>query len=500
MNILYRGCASKRGYQSRILRELYKKGIFTKCTIVTQSLDDRDKYPKNIYHEIPAHIGYATKYNNICDMDAIPEPSEELLRELRQYENEAFNMTCRNYHMHIMHFDEMAREYWQHVKFWNWVLEEDKIDFVFLTTTPHHVWEYIIYALAKVKKIPVLIISVANVPGLNEVGTSLDNLGKNTSICYEKMLACDMDENVQNFYDRVLTQKAYMPIKEREKNLNRQKKWVYNTYHRRLVNQVIKNEAIWKDIIEKRTKDKLRKDWAIYKNNISMILRIVGGSLNQRDARYYNKVVAQAVNYNKKYIYYALQYFPESSVLPRAGVFWNQLLAIKMLAKVGKKYDVAVYVKEHWIEEARTKAFYDELTHIDNVYRVSTGEDTYKIIEHAIAVSSMTGTCMNESIIKGKPVITFANHCLCGAPGVFRVGSEEEVEQALKDILSPKFEVNAEEVKRYYSAMSKTLVKGYLDWPEKPEYDLRDCIKETVQVIEAFVRDGMKEDFCYIKE
>ena len=65
LNILYRGCESREGYQSKILNELYEKGIFTKCTIITQTADGQDKYPAGIYHEIPAGIGYKCRYKEI---------------------------------------------------------------------------------------------------------------------------------------------------------------------------------------------------------------------------------------------------------------------------------------------------------------------------------------------------------------------------------------------------------------------------------------------------
>lgn len=499
MNILYRACASRKGYQAKILRELYKKQIFEKCTIISQTLDGKDIYPKEIYHEIPAGIGYAANYNSICDMDSLPELSENLLTALREYENVAFNMTCRNYHMHIMYFDEMEEEYLQHVKFWNWILEEDKIEFVFLSTVPHHAWEYILYALAKIRKIPVLIESVANIPGLNEVGTSIETIGKNTGKCYETLEIVDMDKNVQKYYNKILEQREYISLRERNRKLKENKEWVYRTYYQPIVSRLLYCKRIYTDIIEKRTRDKLKKDLMLYKKDVFMMLRILNGRNKMHDSKYYNKFIAQAINYNKKYIYYALQYFPEASTLPRGGVFCNQLLAIKILAKCAQKYGIAVYVKEHWGEEGRTKLFYDKLSQIQNVYRLSTGEDTYKIIDHAVAVSSQTGTCMTESIVKGKPVLTFANHCLCGAPGVFRVGSEEDVDRALREIMSPNYVIDEFEVKKYFTALTKTLVKGYLDWPKNPEYDLHDCIDETVNLIETFVRNGMKEDFCYIK-
>lgn len=499
MNILYRACASKRGYQSRILKELYKKGIFDKCTVITQTLDGKDNYPKEIYHEIPAYIGYSANYNNICDMEMLPEVPEQIMLGMAKYESTALNMTCRNYHMHIMYYDEMYKEYLEHVKFWNWILDKDKIEFVFLITVPHHVWEYVLYSLAKVKNIPVLLEMGTGISGLNEVGTSIETKGQNVKKYYDLNKECKMDENVQNYFNQVLESRSYIPIKKQEKMAKKCEKWIYETYYKSFIERILKNETLFKDIVEKRTKSKLKKDLLLHRQNLKTLFRLISAKKNIRNREYYNRNIAQAVNYNKKYILYALHYWPEAVTLPNGGVFWNQLPVIKMLAKCAQKRGISVYVKEHWNQWGRTSEFYRELRSIPNVYLLSTNEDTYKLIDHAVAVSTLSGTCINECIIKGIPVLKFANNYMCGAPGVYRVGSEAEIDKVLNIIMSDNYSIDPVEVKRYYATLSNTLVKGYLDWPCNPVYNLKDCISDTVQLIEKFVNEGMPEDFCYVR-
>lgn len=500
MNILYRACASKKGYQSRVLKELYKRGVFDRCTVVTQPLDGKDHYPEEIYREIPAYIGYEAKYNSICDMEMLPEVPEKIMRSMLEYESVALNMASRNYLTHIMYYDEMYKEYMMHMKFWNWILDTEKIEFVFLITVPHYMWEYVLYALAKVKNIPVLLELDIAIQGLNQVGTSIESLGQNVKKYYDSNPKCEMEENIKKYYKGILEKKSSGGMNNSRNVLVEKRKWEAERSYKPLVRRIFNNKLLLTDIIEKRTKSKFRKDVKACMKDIKMLYRIIGEQTNVRKIDYYNKNIAEAVNYKKKYIFYTLQYDPECGILPMGGVFWNQLSAIKMLAKSAQKHGVAVYVKEHWIQWGRKKAFYEELRSIPNVYLVSSTEDTYKLIGGAVAVSSLAGTCLQEGIVKGIPALTFANHFMSGAPGVYRVGSEEEVNNALKLILSDNYSINPKEVENYFAAFSNTLVRGYLSWPRNPVYKLSDCIADTVNLIEKFVEAGMPEDFYFVKE
>ncbi len=499
MNILYRACASKNGYQSRILKKLYKKGIFEKCTVITQPLDEKDDYPSDIYHEIHAKYGYACSYFRICDVDELPEVPETILREMEKYKAVALNMTCRNHHMHLLYYDEMEYEYMLHVKFWNKILDDDKIDFIFLTTTPHCAWEYVIYALGKIKRIPVLIETVANIPGFNEVGTSLDTLGKNTMVCFVEGKYNGMDRYVREYYDKVLNSNEFTSKSKKTEVLKEQIKWVNRLYYKPLVKRVFNSDNVFSMIHNLRSDE---KEYNIrMHHNIELLMRFLVKRLNYGDQDYYDRRVAsRKIDLSGKFIFYALQYFPESSVLPRGGVFWNQINAIRMLAHAAQKRGINVLVKEHWIEESRAKRYYQELKSIKGVFCVKSSEDSSKLINKAVAVASETGTCLQESIIKGKPAITFADHYMCGAPGVFRVHDEGEIERVLTMITEENFKISEKNVEKYFEAISKTLVKGYLDWPSGPHINLKECITDTVDLITRFVKEGMKEDFLYIKD
>ena len=249
MNMLYRACASREGYQSTILRKLYDCGIFDKCTVITQTLDNRDVYPSKVYHEIKAKYGYACTYDEICSIEDISEVSEDVLIGMSRYESTALNMTCRNHHMHIMYYDEMYKEYMIHVKFWNYILDNDKIGFVFMCTTPHCTWEYVIYALAKTKGIPVLIETVSNIPGYNEVGTSISRMGLSTKICFNNKKYDLIDKNIHQYIDDVKRRSESLNLHDKQVIIKEQKRWVKTLYYKPLIKKVI-NMAVYRKILD----------------------------------------------------------------------------------------------------------------------------------------------------------------------------------------------------------------------------------------------------------
>ena len=500
MNILYRGCESREGYQSKILNELYEKGIFTKCTIITQTADGQDKYPAGIYHEIPAGIGYKCRYKEICDIDNLPALSEDILLKMKKYESTALDMNCRNYHMHINNYNEMEAEYLEHLRFWNYLLDNEQIKFAFFCTVPHHMWEYIIYALAKVKNIPVLIVSISNILGLSEVGTSIENLGNNGVKYFKEHHSYVLGKEINEYYNKLKTEKKYLSVKERQNLRKNNEKWVFKAYYNGILSPIkYKSRAIIKDVATCNIA-KLKKDYKIFHDSFECGIRILGHKLKMKDERYYDKHFAVEVDFDSKYIFFALQYVPESSVLPRGGAFSNQLLSIRILAQAAAKRGIKVYVKEHYLQHAKEKMFYEELKNMPNVYMLSIMEDTYKIIDKSLAVSSQTGTCMTEAIVRGIPVITFGNHVMCGSPGVFRVGSIEETNKVLDIIDSSEYHIDEKEIKRYFHALEKTLVKSPCEWRQIQKFPMSEWVIETVDVIEKFVEDGMAENFYYYKQ
>lgn len=131
MNILYRPCASKENYVLNVLEALRERKLFERCTVVSQTLDDGDRYPEEYYHEIKAWYGYQTSYNVICNYDELPAIPKSIWIALLPYKSTILDLTGRAYDMHILNYEEMELRYIKHVRFWNYILDTDKIGFCF---------------------------------------------------------------------------------------------------------------------------------------------------------------------------------------------------------------------------------------------------------------------------------------------------------------------------------------------------------------------------------
>lgn len=115
------------------------------------------------------------------------------------------------------------------------------------------------------------------------------------------------------------------------------------------------------------------------------------------------------------YVVFFLHYQPEESTLPRGGVFAQQLIAITKLRSI-TPVDVSVLVKEHpsmfrhdhtLSIVVRNSQFYEFIHRLRGVYVVPQETDTFKLIDNARAVATITGTVAIEALARGKPVICF---------------------------------------------------------------------------------------------
>ena len=222
MNLLYRAPASVGGSNAKCLKALDEKLHFNKCVVVDQSAEEADIYRGKKYIKISAGIGYHCQYDDILDMNKISALDRELLEAMEEYKSTCLNMSLRNYNIHVGNYYEMESEYLKHLKFWNYIFENHNIDFVFLATIPHHMWEYMVYALAKCKKIPILLVGTSHIFGLAMVGTSIENMGINiANMCKLgiNLNRTELHEIVKEYYNK--SSKKHSCLSNRDKKERR---------------------------------------------------------------------------------------------------------------------------------------------------------------------------------------------------------------------------------------------------------------------------------------
>ena len=167
--------------------------------------------------------------------------------------------------------------------------------------------------------------------------------------------------------------------------------------------------------------------------------------------KFYDSVSVE-LDTSKKYVFYALHFDPEATIMARAR-FANQLMIIKQLSQSLPKGWI-LYVKEHpdqfqmiksgrWfylmsIHKYRTKEFYKEILKFSNVQFLKFSVKSQDIIKSAEAISTINGTIASEALAYDKPLILFGHQStpfgLC--KDVFKVTSAKQCQEAMNQIES----------------------------------------------------------------
>lgn len=169
--------------------------------------------------------------------------------------------------------------------------------------------------------------------------------------------------------------------------------------------------------------------------------------------RFYQRHVTE-VNYNSKFVFFALHYQPEATTFPLGGVFENQLLAIKILSASIPK-DWTIYVKEHPRQfetkivsrkdirkgislerrHYRNKEDYRNMLRIGNVKLVDVRENTLELIRKSVFTATITGSVGWESLLERKACVNFANSWYSSCNSCYVISSVDECKRAIRDLL-----------------------------------------------------------------
>lgn len=114
----------------------------------------------------------------------------------------------------------------------------------------------------------------------------------------------------------------------------------------------------------------------------------------------------------QKYLYYPLHTSPEYSNQFQGTMWMDQICLIELLAK-SIPNDWIVYVKEHpatLTARVRPDDYFKKILSFPNVKMAPLDADMHKLIINAQMVAVVTGTSGWEAILRGKPLITFADN------------------------------------------------------------------------------------------
>lgn len=169
----------------------------------------------------------------------------------------------------------------------------------------------------------------------------------------------------------------------------------------------------------------------------------------------YLKSMMNKVNYDKKFVFFALHLQPELHTSTLGNEYNDQVLAIERLSNLIPD-DWIIYIKEHpnQMEYQRDKYFFERLKSIKKAKLISYEEDNNQLIEKSQFVSTITGTIGWQAIQKRKPVLIFGKSWYMKLNGVFKYN----IELKLSDIMN--YEIDLNELQQNYNLLMTKTRKG----------------------------------------
>lgn len=339
-------------------------------------------------------------------------------------------------------YHERKRYYENDLRCMLWILENYKIDVCVFSTIPHISFDFALYGLCKYLGIKIV---------MGYFGIPIPHRSVTT------FYMSDIFDPIPQLNDFKPTGKNDSKIK-----VPTRMQYYYDHYGR------------GKDVIKPFVYD---SDYVVETNKLQSFLKLIRKKIKQRDLitsirkkivqyfvgkrmeRYLNKY--QVDKAEGKYIYYPLHYQPECTSLPMGGAYYNQIHVIRLLSQCLPE-GVTLYVKPHPRRNLLTNEdFYDQIRELKNVKLLSSKANTYELIDNALAVVSLTGTAIAESLIRGIPVIMFGYHFWKYAPNVFHCASENDCQSAIKTICDG-YTFNRTAFDEFLCKLDKEFVDGSL--------------------------------------
>lgn len=468
LNIFFEAIDSIEGYQTKLLQKIDEEVHFNKCICTVKCADDSDHYDSDKYVAVDYEICERNRYAEKYDMNALIPLDREILEKMLPYESTAMQMLVRNMEQDIYTYDESKRLYLQHLRFWNHMFVTYHINFVFQICVPHHAHDYIIYGLAKVYGCGHVINEATSI--WNHWLPVHDLYAPNTELMskYEQYRNSSdeiiLSDYVEHYYQALLFENRNMDKnllnagKSRKQHIADQKK-VYECFFYSK-NRWKRNKSNWKklflDGILKGNGEEIAKQREVLRQDSDYKKRARIKKHQMRSVKYYDSL-AGAPDYDEKYVIYFLHYQPEATTLPQAGVFANQELVIALLADSLQEMGIKLYVKEHFVQPYRNKAFYDAIKNMPNVTLIRSDIDSKELLIHSVATSTCNGTILQESIFNNKPVLTFGYGPFNGAPGTFQCSKIEDIANAIKQIQKSEL-IQQHDVRAYLKAFDECSV------------------------------------------
>lgn len=469
----------------------------------TGQIDKKD-FPGTIFHHsLEAIRARAAPGIEVGELEPI---GQDLVSQLARCESETLTMMNRVDYTSVP-FWKRKRFYYQYLKYWSGVLKKLRPEAIIFSTTPHMVYDFVLYHLARHLKIKTLMFNLTSIPdrlilqdNIEEGSKALlKELASNQQDVPLEGLAKDLRDYFSRMSDKEKTYLFYHPSYH-----TRAKKHVYIPYKPELKSMVQKLKKGNLLGILKSIKDYLKKTIKVFSQCSSLtsfdddftglryVMEVRAWERLKKQFRKEYQALQTEPDFDKTFILVALAAQPERSTSPMGGVFCDQLLTVDILSKAVPR-DWLLYVKEHpaqWskggvhFHQGRHRGYYQAMAELPNVRLVPVGVPIEKLILNSRAVAVISGTTGWQALFKSKPVLLFGCPVYQYCDGIFKISNLADCQAALKKIAAG-FQPDRQKVLNFLAALDRVSVRGYLSFKglKDSTTSAKDCIKNLSEAI-----------------
>ncbi len=340
-------------------------------------------------------------------------------------------------------FRERHRQYYAHLQYWNHMLITHKINLVLMNHEPHQCYDYVLYELCRLKKIPIFYINRTYTIGAAFITRDMEDPSPELHQIYQKLQKNFVDpsgtvplsENYEKIFHFFRNPRPVPPYTPKLDRL--QKRDAFSALLGRAIKVLVRHPARFVTSVCS------QQFWARKKRERETI-------------RLYDQL-ARDPDLSKPYVYIALHLQPEATTLPLAGAYEDQELMVQLIA-AALPQGWCIYVKENPEQDERWRSpeFYRSLVSIPSVTLVPKKTDTFMLLDRAKAVVTATGTVAFEASLRLKPALMFGHFLWQYAPGVHQVRTLEDCKRVLQGIAQNPCQHTEHDARVFMKALEET--------------------------------------------
>jgi len=422
----------------------------------------------------------------------IPPPDNELMEAMSGCEAQTLKMLDRLGEPKIFAYYERVRHYHRILGYWDYILKTTKPDGVIFTTAPHTGYDFVLYSLCKHHGIKTTLFEKTPIPGLVVPVARFEEGNPSIRKRATEIMASEGDISLsaqsEKYLEGVLGDHGTgAPIHFQNKI---KKTYPMNSVPKELY-RIFRN--VYKRSYEKYPFRKLESPGM---TRLQDLVKTYSEKWTIKKLHAHYQVLCSQPDLSKPFILVALQCQPERAACPSGAFYAHQELMVAQISACAPD-GWQVYVKEHpsqfkpYQKPARTKTleFYDDINVLPNVTLIPTSIDTFKLIDNAKAVATVSGSVGFEAAVRGTPSLSFGYAWYRGTEGIFRVMNREDLVHAIKKIRDG-YRVDARNTRVFIKALEEKAMRGYLGWiyKEHAGVDEKENIKSIALAIQNILQ------------